>query len=168
MFLPGSWAPCDWCQPAAPATPSCEADEADDEPEGSTITLDGEKFEIQAVHCYGDYSEICTDGGDFYVFRDHESAGKAAREHYADMAANDPAEFQCIMGAETLIAWGMGQYAGPGSRQVQSLSEWLDLWLQTPEEHFASYDGAERIVDDCSDDACDEIEFCPEIAYRCN
>ncbi len=49
----------------------------------------------------------------------------------------------------TLLAWGavciaygafdewLQQFVG----RKTSLSDWLDLWLDTPEEHFASYDG---------------------------
>lgn len=83
------------------------------------------------------------DGREFYIFPDSETAGEAAREYWADMAANDPQEFACLVGESTLVAWGLGQYAGPGSTQVQSLTEWLDLHIDVPEEHFGSYNGEE-------------------------
>lgn len=84
------------------------------------------------------------DGEEYYIFRDREQAGEAAREYWEDLAQDDPREFACLVGEETLVQWGFGNYAGPGSTQVKSLNEWLDLWLDTPEEHFASYDSEER------------------------
>lgn len=127
------------------------------------IRIDGELFEVSAVH--GNMIE--TDGGDFHVFVTAEDAGDAAREYWADMAKTDPEEFRCMVGDETLIAWCLGQSAGPGSTHVRSLSAWLDLWLNTPEEHFASYDGNERDVDRFGTVAR-ELGFSPSVAYRCN
>jgi len=86
---------------------------------------------------------VLDDGREFYIAEDSDSAGEAAREYWEDLARNDPKEFACIVGEETLINWSLGEYAGPGSTKVSSLEEWLDLWLTIPEEHFASYDGAE-------------------------
>jgi len=94
---------------------------------------------------YGQLPTIETkQGQEFYIAKSSEDAGEKAREYWTDMAHDDPEEFACIVGAETLIQWGLGNYAGPGSTQVQSLEEWLDLHLDIPEEHFASYDGEER------------------------
>jgi hypothetical protein len=81
---------------------------------------------------------------EYYIFESSEQAGEAAREYWEDLAQDDPQEFACLIGEKTLVQWAMGQYAGPGSTQVTSLNEWLDLWLDTPEEHHASYDGVER------------------------
>ena len=87
---------------------------------------------------------ITENGEEYYLVESREEAGEAAREYWEDLAQDDPKEFACLLGTETLIQWGLGNYAGPGSTQAQSLSEWLDLWLDTPEEHFASYDCMER------------------------
>ena len=84
------------------------------------------------------------DNEEYYIFRDREQAGEAAREYWEDLAQDDPREFACLVGEETLISWGLGNYAGPGSTHVKSLTDWLDLWLDTPEEQFASYDSQER------------------------
>lgn len=73
----------------------------------------------------------------------HETAGQNARDYWEDMAQNDKSEFICMVGEGTLVSWCLGDYAGPGTTKVSSLEEWLDLWLDTPEEHFASYDGEE-------------------------
>lgn len=100
-----------------------------------------------------DYGNTVSEGRiEFKLFASREDAGEAAREYWADMAESDPKEFTCMVGEDTLIAWGLGKYAGPGSTRVKSLGEWLDLWLDTPEEHFASYDGEEREVSGPTDD----------------
>jgi hypothetical protein len=108
----------------------------------SNIRIDGEFFEVE--HTYGN---IVNGGRARYtLFASREEAGEEARTYWQDMAERDPTEFRHMVGDETLVAWALGQYAGPGSTKATSLSEWLDLWLNTPEEHFASYDGDERDV----------------------
>ena len=92
---------------------------------------------------YGDTSLLTCGRKQWYVFPDTETAGEAARDYWQELAENDPDEFTALVGEGTLVAWALGRYAGPGSTQVTSLEEWLDLWLDTPEEHFASYDGEE-------------------------
>jgi len=109
------------------------------------------------------YKTIESDKGDFILFEDSEIAGEEAREYWEDMAENDSKEFVCMVGEETLVAWALGQYAGPGSTHVQSLNEWLDLWLDTPEEHFASYDSCENTFISKHPDYCDYT-----VAYRSN
>ena len=168
MFIPGSWAPCTDCpagEPAAPATPEVCEDEDEDTP---TITIAGEVHEIRDIQTHGDSARIECDGQSFIVFASREDAGQGARDYWADMAANDAAEFRCMVGDDTLVAWAMGQYAGPGSTQVRSLTEWLDLHLDCPEEHYAGYDGEECDVDAAHEDVIDECEFTPAVAYRTN
>lgn len=108
------------------------------------------------------------DGTEWYVAKDAEAAGKANREYWEEMANNDPKEFARIVGEETLIKWGLGQWAGPGSAQVRSLAEWLDAVEGCPEEQWASWDGNEIEVEDCDDEAEEEIGFRPTVAYRHN
>jgi hypothetical protein len=83
------------------------------------------------------------DEREFVLFDSSEEAGDEAREYWEDLAHNDPEEFRCLVGEETLIQWALGRFAGPGSVHVNSLQEWFDLWLDVPEEHFATYDGVE-------------------------
>jgi hypothetical protein len=90
---------------------------------------------------------------EYLLFESHDIAGAAARDRWKEMAQYDPKEFTCI--------WALGQYAGPGNSQVSSLDEWLDLWLDTPEEEFASYDGTER---DCMIDE----EMAEELGWNWN
>ncbi len=89
------------------------------------------------------------------------------------MAQDDPANFTCMVGEQNLIAWGLGQSAGPGSTAVNSLNEWLDLWLDTPSEHWAGYDGHEYEVEGASEALVDELCFCDPgcgewVVYRWN
>ena len=84
------------------------------------------------------------DLADYHLFADSNVAGIAAREYWEDMVENDKLEFTCIVGEAALIAWALGEYYAVGSIECNSLEEWLDLWLDTPEEHWASYDGEER------------------------
>jgi hypothetical protein len=108
------------------------------------IKIDGtEAVEIASINDYGYTNVELEDGTEWYLFEDIKAAGKAAREYWKDLAENDPTEFTRLVGEKTLVNWGLGRYAGPGSTKVKSLDEWLDLWLDRPEEHFAGYDGVE-------------------------
>jgi hypothetical protein len=109
------------------------------------IVIDGEVCEVKEVRDY-DYLPIVEleDGRDFYLARNKDEAGEKAREYWEEMAENDPEEFVALVGEKTLVSWALGQYAGPGSTKVQNLDEWLDLWFNTPEEQWASYDSQEK------------------------
>ena len=132
------------------------------------IRIDGEIYNIKNVYNHGGLPMAETDGGEeFYLAESSEKAGEEAREYWKDMAENDPKEFICMVGEKTLVAWALGQYAGPGSTQVKSLEEWLDLWLDTPAEHFASYDSNERDGSRCGK-LREELGFTPTVAYRHN
>jgi len=121
-------------------------------------------FNSDSINEYAGLTLVDTEGGEeFYLAEDTEQAGEEAREYWKDMADNDPQEFTHMVGEQCLIAWALGTYAGPGSTQVSSLSEWLDLWLDTPEDHFASYDNIEREF------KCKHPEWSDfTVAYRCN
>lgn len=112
------------------------------------IKIDGEVLEVDKVLAYADLPMLQCGKLEYYVAKDSESAGEAARKYWEDMANDDPKELACIIGDETLIKWGLNQWAGPGSTSVRNLEEWLDLWLDTPEEQWASYDGVERDVEE--------------------
>ena len=132
------------------------------------IKIDGEIYRVKSVHTYGYLPMIETeDGAEFYVAESSEEAGRAARKYWEDMAENDPKEFTCLVGEDTLVQWGLGRSAGPGSTKVNSLEKWLDLHLNVPEEEFAGYDGAERDVQR-SAKVREELGFTPTVAYRHN
>lgn len=134
------------------------------------IVIDGETYEVNHIRDigFGDLHELETDDGDFIVAESEETAGAAAREYWEEMAEGDPQEFVHLVGEETLVQWGLGRSAGPGSTHVSSLDEWLDLWLTTPEEQWASYDGSEREVSEVGDDVAEELGYRPTVAYRSN
>lgn len=106
------------------------------------VNIEGDVEEVDKIYGYG-YPMIVIGNRDYYVFQDRESAGQAARDYWEEMAQNDPREFACIVGEDTLIQWGMGHSAGPGYTHVNNLEEWLDLHLDCPEEQWGSYDGGE-------------------------
>ncbi len=139
------------------------------------IKFNGEIFTVKEVQNYGYLPMLeLEDGTEWYIAENQEQAGIKAREYWEELAQNDPAEFACFVGEKTLVAWGLGQYAGPGYSQVKSLDEWLDLWLDTPEEHFAGYDGEEVDVEVLSRDLYEELGFsfdpadCTAVIYRWN
>lgn len=135
------------------------------------VEIGGEVYDVDDVRDTGfrdgTVHEITAGRLSFYVAESSEEAGKAAREYWQDMADNDPREFACLVGEETLIQWGMGHSAGPGSTHVNNLGEWLDLWLDTPEEHWASYDGTEQDIR-LSRQLAEEVGFRTGVAYRHN
>lgn len=138
------------------------------ESEDLIVEIDGERIEIDEVHDYGVGHMITGEGREWVLFEDSDEAGKKAREYWADEAEHDPNSFTEMVGAETLIQWGLGRAAGPGSTMVNSLEEWLDLWLNNPEEHFASYDSNECEVDAMSTALLEEIGEACTVAYRTN
>jgi hypothetical protein len=132
------------------------------------IKIDGTLYHVTEIND-GYLPMIETEEGEeFYLAESSETAGEVARGYWKEMAEDDPKEFACIVGEKTLIQWGLGQWAGPGSTQVQSLEEWLDLWLDTPEETWASYDGTEREVTRVGKEIIEELGFVPTVAYRHN
>ena len=110
----------------------------------SLIVINEEVVKIENVYDNGfDGFYIEGNGCEYHVFSDHEAAGEAAANYWRDMAENDPEEFRCMVGDETLIKWALGQYAGPGNEQADSLEGWFELTAGYPEEQWASYDGQE-------------------------
>lgn len=138
-------------------------------------------FDVDSIVIGGDTWEIDTinemDGGlwqiecgsvEFTVALTSEDAGKQAREYWEDMAKSDPTEFRHMVGDECLVSWALGQSAGPGTAQVNSLSDWLDLSLNAPEEHFASYDGEECDIGRIGSVLLGDLGAIPTVAYRRN
>ena len=76
-------------------------------------------------------------GASIHVFKSEEEAGEYARQYWEDYVECECSEDVVnLLGAETLISWALGRSAGPGTSKVNSLEEWLDLYIDTPEEHF--------------------------------
>jgi len=104
------------------------------------------RFDEPNIEQYGDYTMLRLGSQEYFIFESSEQAGELAKEYWEDLADSDPEEFATLVGSANLVAWGRGEYAGPGSTQTQSMEEWFDLWLETPEEQFASYDGEEKDI----------------------
>ena len=134
--------------------------------EEGMFRIDGEEYFVTEILYYGYLPEIRTDGPEFLVAESHETAGEAARKYWEELAQDDPQEFTCIVGAEALIAWGLGQSYAPGSIGVNNLEEWLDLHLDVPEEHWGTWDGQELEITDVSPEIIEELGFIPTVAYR--
>jgi hypothetical protein len=135
------------------------------------IKFDGTTHFVDTVY----QNELEFDGCEYVVFASAEDAGHDARKYWEDLAQDDPKEFTCIVGEKALIAWGLGQNYAPGSIGVNSLEEWLDLWLDTPEEHFAIWDSQEIQVQRISPRLCDALgwsyDHCQDtdaVLYRTN
>lgn len=80
---------------------------------------------------------ILQDGRRFAIFSSAAEAGRAARQYWEDLAREDPGEFASAVGIESVVAWAFHEWGGPGQHQVMRLEDWLDLWLNTPIEHWS-------------------------------
>ena len=120
---------------------------------------------------------------EFFIFEDTEAAGDRAREYWEELAIEDADLFLSLVGAKNVLTWALGGCAGPDYRQVNSLEDWLDLWLHRPEEHWGKYDDQESLIlfshdnhtgmnedgakKQLTDDDLKELfGFVPTVAYR--
>ena len=101
-------------------------------------------------------------GTELHLFKDEEEAGEYARDYWKDFIESDPDSAVEMLGAKTLIAWALGQFAGPGTTQVRSLEEWLDLYKDAPDEHFeyGPYD-----IEAIGENLVEILGFKPTVAY---
>ena len=133
------------------------------------IRIEGTWLKVESVEANTSLPMLTLeDGTELYVAESTETAGQAAKEYYKDMAENDAEEFSCLVGASTLVAWGLGQWAGPGANQYTCLADWLDGVAEEPEAMFGSQDGTEIDVDDWSEALQTELGFDPGIVYLHN
>jgi hypothetical protein len=137
------------------------------EDDNDYIIIDGERIDNPLDVSIDDENRArITDGEqEWLLFSSVEDAGEAAREYYEHLADYECDELACLIGVETLIQWGLGQMAGPGTTKVSSLSKWMDLFQENPEEHFAC-DQKECKVNEIGTDLEEELGFKPTIAYR--
>lgn len=112
----------------------------------------------------GSEVEIEYDGKEYRLFNTREDAEDAVEEYWRDMIEYDPKEFICMVGADNLVAWCMGQMAGPGLVKVKSLEDWIQLARDYCYEDLARYDGYEVEVT-MDSDLVDTIEFTPASVY---
>ena len=96
------------------------------------------------------------------LFKTREDAGQYVRDYWEDYVDSEsPEEVMAILGAETLISWALGRSAGPGTSKVNNLKEWLDLYVDTPEEHFEE----EYEIDAIASNLVEILGFKPEAAF---
>ena len=99
---------------------------------------------------------------DILLFKTREDAGEYVRQYWEDyVECESSEEVVAILGAETLISWALGRLAGPGTIKVKSLEEWLDLYLDVPEEHFEE----EFDVDAIGENIVEILGFKPAVAF---
>lgn len=126
------------------------------------ITVDSEEIGVVDTNETNYGMEInLEDGREFIVFPSAAEAGREARRYWKEMAENDPQEIVCLVGTDVLVAWALGQWAGPGSVHVTCLSDWLDLFLDAPAEEWNRQDGSTEyeIYIEPGSEAADAIGF---------
>ncbi len=119
-------------------------------------------------HSYGHFGQLSVqhDGAswpeDIVLFKSREDAGQYVRDYWEDYIDSESSdEVVAILGAENLISWALGRLAGPGSVKVRSLQEWLDLYLDVPEEHFEE----EYSVEAIGENLVEILGFKPVVAF---
>jgi len=96
------------------------------------------------------------------LFKTREDAGQYARQYWEDyVECESSEEVVNLLGAETLISWALGRSAGPGTSKVNSLEEWLDLYIDTPDEHFEE----EYEIDAIASNLVEILGFKPAAAF---
>ena len=99
---------------------------------------------------------------DIQLFKTREDAGQYARQYWEDYVECESSEdVVAILGAETLISRALGRSAGPGTSKVNNLEEWLDLYIDTPEEHIEE----EYEIDAIASNLVEILGFKPEAAF---
>ena len=99
---------------------------------------------------------------DIMLFKTREDAGQYARQYWEDyVECESSEEVVSLLGAETLISWALGRSAGPGTSKVNNLEEWLDLYIDTPEEHFEE----EYSIEAIATNLVEILGFKPTVAF---
>jgi len=109
---------------------------------------------------------LTDDGGnhvcELHLFENEEDAGQYARDYWEDCIKGDRETAIEMLGKDTLLSWALGEAAGPGSSKVESLEEWLDLYLDAPDEHFESGPYGIELI---GENIVEVLGFLPAIAY---
>ena len=141
----------------------------DKEVEGATVP--GQKVMIIAtsklIFSYLDTARYeLPDGREAWFFKEHSVIGKMIRNYWEEMIESDPEEFTNVVGIKNLASWALGRPAGPGYIQVSSLQEWLDLFLDLPEEEMCDHFREGEIVEVkfSPPDVVESLGFVPTVA----
>ena len=132
--------------------------------------IDGEEFFVVSEDSVGSNEVGGTieiphhpHASELYLFKDEEEAGQFARDYWEEYIDHESSDAIVeMMGAETLVSWALGKLAGPGSVKVRNLEEWLDLYLEAPDEHFES---GPFEVEAIGENIVEKLGFKPTIAY---
>ena len=115
---------------------------------------------------HGASVELTDDGGNhvcsLHLFKSDEDAGQHARDYWEEYVRDDRDAAIELLGAENLLSWALGEYAGPGPAKVSSLEEWFDLYLENPHEHFESGPFDIELI---GENIIEAIGFKPTVAY---
>lgn len=66
----------------------------------------------------------------YFVFESKEEAGEVAKNYFEYMVENDPYSLIDYVGVEQVIEWAKGG--------GETLIDWLEAWLDVPEELYGS------------------------------
>ena len=132
--------------------------------------IDGEEFFVVSEDGVGSNDvggtiEIPTRqySSELYLFKDEEEAGQFARDYWEDYIDHESSEdIVEMLHAETLVSWALGKLAGPGSSKVRNLEEWLDLYLEAPDEHFEL---GPFEIEAIGENIVEKLGFKPTVAY---
>jgi hypothetical protein len=101
------------------------------------VEVDGRMSDVDDININTYLPMVSTDGKEYYLANSSGDAGEIAREYWQNMIDNNPEEFSSIIGVDVMAKWARGISAGPGNVRVRSLSDWLDLVSDHPEEEFS-------------------------------
>ena len=97
------------------------------------------------------------DGTEWYIAKNYDESGKAARKYWEDIIRDDPEEFRCIIGEKRLLKWALNESDEFG---ICNLEEFLEKVEDCPEETFATYDGnIIEGIEDIDDELADELKI---------
>ena len=124
------------------------------------IKIEGHIYKVNDIWIHGYLQQIRVEGGQaFYLAKDSESAGEAAREYWEDVANEDPEELVALVGAAQIVSWAFGV--------GQNLSDWIDTQEQYPADQWSGWQ-EELTVNVCGRLLEEELGFIPTVAYRHN
>jgi hypothetical protein len=126
-----------------------------------TIAIDS----IQSKE-FGATVDLRDEGGnhicELHLFKNMEQAGKDARDYWEEYVHGDRQMAIELLGVDTLMSWAYGELGGPGSVKVKNLEDWLDLYLENPDEHFESGPFDIELI---GENIVEELGFKPTVAY---
>jgi len=125
------------------------------------IVIDDEVVTLDYIN---DNQYKADNGCSYYIFCDCADAGEYAKSYYENMIMTSKDDFICIVGRDALVDWALGFY----NNGFCSVDEWLDDWLNKPEDHWASYDNEEVEITRMNKHMKEEMDSTSCVMYRFN